>query len=86
MRCSASFFRPETERNNKLSGIIGAKNRNRRRGITEIPTRYLQPKVGMIAQASRASRQAPNAQKKDMTMMARPLTAVGKNSAYRVHD
>jgi hypothetical protein len=35
----------------------------------------------MMAQANRASRQAPNAQKKDMTMMARPRTAVGKNSA-----
>ena len=50
-------------------------------GRTDIPTRYRQPNVGMMAQANRASRQAPNAQKKDMTMMARPRTAVGKNSA-----
>jgi hypothetical protein len=40
----------------------------------------------MMAQANRASRQAPNAQKKDMTMMARPRTTVGKNSAYSVQD
>jgi hypothetical protein len=40
----------------------------------------------MMAQARRASRQAPKAQKKDMTMMARPRTAVGRNSAYKVHD
>ncbi len=56
------------------------------KGRTEIPTRYRQPSVGMMAHASRASKHAPNAQKKDMTMMARPRTTVGKNSAYSVQD
>jgi hypothetical protein len=61
--------------------MIGEKKMKNTNGITEIPTRYLHPNVGMIAQASKASRHAPKAQKKDMTMMARPRMAVGKNSA-----
>ena len=61
--------------------MIGDKKRKMRSGITEMATRYLQPRVGMMIQASKASRNAPNAQKKDMTMMARPLVAVGRNSA-----
>ena len=81
IRCSASFFCPDTDKNNKLSGMIGEKQMKKINGITEIPTRYLQPSVGMMAQANKASRQAPKAQKKDMTMMARPRTAVGRNSA-----
>ena len=81
---SASFFCPDTDKNSKLSGMIGERMTNMTDGKTEIPTKYLQPNVGMIAHASIASRHAPNAQKKDMTMMARPLIAVGKNSAYNV--